>query len=92
MNLKPLKNGLILRRVKANDTSDGGIIIPDKAKKQQYQGRVLEIGKEVEQVKRGDIVIFASFANSEFELACRKFVIIKEDDVLALVKDDKEKE
>ena len=92
-NVKPLGDKVLLRRVDAQEKSKGGIVIPDTAKEKPREGRVVAVGsghttdegKVVPfQVKKGDRVLFSSYAGTEIKLEGHDFVIMGEDDILAI--------
>jgi len=92
--IRPLGQNVLLRRLEAEEKTKGGIILPDTAKEKPREGEVLaigegEIGKDGKrkdfQVKRGDRVIFSSYAGTEVKLAGEEYLIISEDDILGVV-------
>ena len=94
MNFRPLHDRVLVRRVMAEEKTAGGIIIPDTAKEKPRRGKVLSVGegKRLESgelskvsVKKGDEVIFASYAGTEIKLDGEELMIMSEDDVLAVV-------
>jgi chaperonin GroES len=96
MSLKivPLNEKIVVERLEADDKSAGGIILPDTAKEKPKQGKVLAVGegKALEdgtrakfQVKVGDRVLFTSYAGSEVTLDGKEYLIVTEDDLLAVV-------
>ena len=91
--VRPLGDKVLLRRLDAQEKSEGGIVIPDTAKEKPREGRVVAIGsghvtdegKVVPfQVKKGDRVLFSSYAGTEIKLEGQDFVIMGEDDILAI--------
>lgn len=88
--VKPLGNRIVIQRVEAK-TSKGGILLPETAKEKPRQGKVLAVGPgKVDEkgkthpldVKVGDQVLFSSYAGTEYK---DEFLILSEDDILALV-------
>ena len=97
VNLKPLGDRLVVEPVEGEDTTSGGILLPETAKEKPQEGKVVaagpgrvdENGKRVQmEVKVGDRVLYAKYAGTEIKLeGDRKVLILKESDVLALVED-----
>jgi len=94
MNIRPLQDRIIVRRVEEEATTKGGIIIPDSAKEKPLEGTVLAVGngKVLEDgtvravdVKVGDRILFTKYAGSEVKLAGEEHLIIREEDVLGIV-------
>jgi chaperonin GroES len=94
MKLVPLNDKILVERLEAEDKTAGGIILPDTAKEKPKQGKVLALGegKALEngkraafQVKVGDRVLFSSYAGNEVTHEGKEYLIMTEDDVLAIV-------
>ncbi len=94
MKLVPLNDKIVIERLEADEKTAGGIILPDTAKEKPKQGKVvslgdgklLEDGKRAQfQVKVGDKVLFTSYAGNEVTHEGKEFLIMTEDDVLAVV-------
>ena len=94
MKIRPLYDRLLVERVEEETRSKGGILIPDTAKEKPQQGKVIAAGggKVMEDgkvrpllVAAGDRVLFTKYAGSEFELDGEQQLIIREDDVLAIL-------
>ncbi len=92
--IQPLYDRLVVRRVEAEEKTKGGIVLPDKAKEKPKEGQVIAIGsgrllddgrRAEMQVKVKDRVLFSSYAGTEIKLDGEDFLILKEDDVLAVV-------
>ncbi len=95
MKIRPLQDRIIVKRIDEEETSKGGIIIPDTAKEKPQEGKVVAVGKGVIRddgklqkldVKKGDRVLFAKFGGTEVTLDGTEHVIIREDDVLGIMK------
>jgi chaperonin GroES len=93
-NLKPLGDRVVVKPKAKEETTRGGIVLPDTASEKPQQGevvsvgpgRVLDNGKRVElDVKTGDTVLFAKYAGTEFKLDEDDFLILRESDVLAVL-------
>ena len=94
LNLKPLGDRLIIEPTEQEDTTASGIILPETAKEKPQRGTVLaagpgrrdDEGKRVKMdVKEGDTVLYAKYAGTEIKLEDKKYLILKETDVLAIV-------
>ena len=94
MKLKPIRDNIIVERAEAEEKK-GGIIIPDSAKEKPKQGKVIAVGKGKRDddgntvamnVKKGDTVIFASYAGTDVEIDGEPYIIMSESDVLGIVK------
>lgn len=95
INLKPLHDRIIVKRLEAESKTAGGIIIPDSAKEKPIEGKVVAVGegtldsngKRIElTVKDGDIVLFAKWGGTEIKVDGVEYLIMKESDVLAIKK------
>src|SRR5213594_1384274 len=94
MNLRPLHDRIIVQRLEEGEQHIGGIIIPDSAKEKPQQGKVIaagngktkDDGKRVPlDVKAGDRILFGKYAGQEITLDGEQYLIMKEDDVLAVI-------
>ncbi|MDF1580964.1 MAG: co-chaperone GroES [Desulfuromonadales bacterium] len=94
MNIRPLQDRIIVKRLEEETKTAGGIIIPDAAKEKPQMGEVLAAGKgkvtEAGQVlaldvKVGDKVLFSKYAGTEVKLDGKEFLIMREDDILGVV-------
>ncbi len=94
MKIRPLQDRIIVKRIGEEETSKGGIIIPDSAKEKPQEGKVVAVGKGKNRdggvlqkldVKKGDRVLFGKFAGTEVTLEDEEHLIIREDDVLGIV-------
>ncbi len=94
MKIRPLQDRIIVKRIEEEETTAGGIIIPDAAKEKPQEGKVIAVGKGVIRddgklqkldVKKGDRVLFGKFAGTEVTLDGEERLIISEDDVLGIV-------
>ncbi|MTI63428.1 co-chaperone GroES [Methylophaga sp.] len=97
MNLKPLYDRLVVRRLEAETTTKSGIIIPDKASEKPTQGEVVAVGegamtdagvRREMTVKVGDRVLFGQYAGSEVKVDGETLLVMKESDILAIVEHD----
>ena len=94
INLRPLHDRVLVRRIDSEETTKGGIIIPDSAKEKPQEGEVVAVGNgktldngEVRAltVKTGDRVLFAKYAETEVTLKGQKFLLLREDDLLGIL-------
>ncbi|WP_147818717.1 co-chaperone GroES [Salidesulfovibrio onnuriiensis] len=86
MALKPLHDRVIVKRTAEEETTAGGIIIPDSAKEKPQGGEVLAAGPECKSLKAGDAVLFAKYAGTEFNSEGEELLIMREDDILGVFK------
>jgi chaperonin GroES len=96
MKIKPLQDRLVVKRIEEEEKTKGGIIIPDSAKEKPQEGRVVAIGdgKTLESgqkapltVKPGDKILFGKYSGTEIKIDGEEHLILREDDVLAIVQD-----
>ena len=94
MKIRPLQDRILVQRIEEEETTKGGIIIPDSAKEKPQEGRVVAVGngKVLEDgstqpldVKKGDRLLFGKYAGTEVTLEDGDHIIIREDDVLGIV-------
>ena len=94
MNIRPLHDRIIIQRLEEGEQKVGGIIIPDTAKEKPQQGKVIAAGsgKTNDDGKRipldvtaGDTILFGKYSGQEIKLDGKEYLIMKEDDVLAIV-------
>ena len=96
MNIQPLHDRVIVKRVEEEEKTKGGIIIPDTAKEKPQEGLVIAVGsgksegegnKNVPlEVKKGDRVLFSKYAGTEITIEGEEHLIMKEEDIIALIK------
>ncbi len=93
MKIKPLHDRVIVKRVEEEDTTKGGIIIPDTAKEKPAEGLIVAVGsgkitddgtKQALEVKEGDKVLFGKYSGTEIKLDDVDYLILKEDEVLGI--------
>lgn len=89
MNIKPLADRVLIEPTAAEETTLGGIIIPDTSKEKPMKGTVLAVGngtKDEDMVlKEGDVVLFGKYAGTEIEVEGSKYLMMRQSDVLAIV-------
>ncbi len=95
MKFRPLHDRVIVKRVEEEDKTSGGIIIPDAAKEKPQQGKVLAVGKgkilengkvSPLAVKKGNRILFGKYAGQEIKIDGEEHLIMREDDILAIIK------
>ena len=93
MRIEPLGDKVVVKRTEAEETTAGGIVLPDSAREKPQEGRILsvgngkltETGKRSElQVSEGDRVLFSSYAGTEIEIDGSQLLIMSESDILAV--------
>jgi len=94
INVRPVGDRVVVEREESEERTPGGIVLPDTAKDKPARGtvvsvgdgRLLDNGKRVPfQVKPGDRVVFSSYAGDEFKVGERKLVLMREEDILAII-------
>jgi chaperonin GroES len=94
MSMKPLQDRVIVKRVKEEEKTKGGIIIPDTAKEKPVEGKVVAVGpgkvldsgkRAPLEVKKGDRVLFGKYAGTEIKIDGEEHIIMREDDIVAIV-------
>ena len=94
MNIRPLHDRVVVRRMEEERTSSGGIVIPDSATEKPIQGEVIAVGKgklldNGEQrpldVKVGDRVLFGKYSGTEVKLDGKDFLVMREDDIMGVI-------
>jgi chaperonin GroES len=93
MKLKPLSDRVVLRQLEAEETTKSGIVLPGGAKEKPQQAEVVAVGpggivdgKEVKmQVKKGDKVIYSKYSGTEVKLDEVEYIIVKQNDILAII-------
>jgi chaperonin GroES len=94
MKIRPLQDRILVKRIDEEAKTKGGIIIPDTAKEKPQEGKVIAVGKgrvtddgKVQEltVKKGDKVLFSKYSGTDVKLDGEEHMIIREDDVLAIL-------
>ena len=92
--IRPLGEKILVQRVEAEDVTSGGIVLPDSAKEKPKRAKVLSVGdgklldtgkRQPLQVKKGDEVLFTSYAGTEVKIDGEEMLIMDESDVLAIL-------
>ncbi len=94
MKTKPLGEKILVKRFEAEEKTAGGILLPDAAKEKPNEGKIialgdgklLDSGKRAKfQVKKGDKVVFTSYAGTEIDIDGEEYLLMSEDDILAII-------
>jgi chaperonin GroES len=94
MNLKPLGERLIVQPIEQEEMTPSGIVLPETAKEKPMQGKVIAAGPGARKddgsrvamdVSEGDTVLYAKYAGTEVKIENKKYLILKESDILAIV-------
>lgn len=89
MSIRPLADRVLIEPTSAEEVTMGGIIIPDSAKEKPLKGKVLAVGNgtkdEPMQLKAGDTVLYGKYAGTEIEFEGIKYLMMRQNDVLAVI-------
>jgi len=95
MKIRPLGDRILVKRIKEEEKTKGGIIIPDTAKEKPQEGKVVAVGKGKTnekdgkliplEVKAGDKILFGKYSGSEIKLEGEEHLILREDDILGIL-------
>jgi chaperonin GroES len=96
MKIKPLEDRILVKPLEPQEVKKGGIIIPDTAKEKPEEGRVISVGpgkilengqRKTMEVKKDDRVLFSKYAGTEVSIDGEKHLILREDDILAIIEE-----
>ncbi len=96
MKIRPLADRVIVKRLEAESVTAGGIVLPDSAQEKPQRGKVVSVGagKILDdgslgkmQVKKGNSVLFSSYAGSEVKIDGKEYLIMNESDIMAILAD-----
>ncbi|NLD28553.1 MAG: 10 kDa chaperonin 1 [bacterium ADurb.Bin270] len=94
LQIKPLQDRVIVKRLSGEEKTKGGIIIPDTAKEKPQEGEVMAVGngkilengtKQPLDVKVGDKILFSKYSGTEVKIEGEEFMIMREDDILGII-------
>jgi len=94
MNIRPLYDRVVVKRIEDKETMQGGLYIPDSAKEKPQEGEVVAVGqgKRLENgkvvaldVKAGDRILFGKYSGSEIKLDGQEYIIMREDEILGIL-------
>ena len=90
----PLADKVLIQRLEAEEKTAGGIVLPDSAKEKPKRGKIIAVGqgkllddgkRSTMQVKKGDEVLFTSYAGTDITVGTKEMMIMSEDDILAII-------
>ncbi len=96
IKLQPLGDRVVVQREETEEKTPGGIVLPDTAKEKPARGKVISVGNGrllddgtrcPLQVKPGDRILFASYAGETFKIGDEEYLLMREDDILAVIED-----
>jgi chaperonin GroES len=94
MQLRPLHDRVLVRRVEESESTIGSIVIPDSAKEKPQRGEVIAVGsgkllengqRAAIDVKTGDQILFGKYSGSDIKIEGEEYLIVREDEILAIV-------
>jgi chaperonin GroES len=93
MKIRPLGDRILVKRIKEEEKTKGGIIIPDTAKEKPQEGKVVAVGRGkyedgklvAPDVKAGDKILFGKYSGSEIKLDGEEHIVLREDDILGVL-------
>jgi len=94
MKIRPLADKVLVQRLEAESKTAGGIVLPDTAKEKPQRGKVVSVGegklledgtRRKVQVKKGDMVLFTSYAGTEIKIDGKDYLIMDESDIMAKI-------
>jgi chaperonin GroES len=94
MNIRPLHDRVIVKRIEEGKTSPGGIVIPDSATEKPIQGEIMAVGNgkildngEVRalEVKKGDKILFGKYSGTEVKIDGEELLVLREDDIMGVI-------
>ena len=94
MKIKPLSDKVLVQRLEAEKKTAGGIVLPDSAKEKPQKGKVIALGKgkvlddgelRTMSVRKGDTVLFTSYAGTEIKMDEKEYLILDESDIMAVI-------
>ena len=94
MKIRPLHDRVIVKRIEEEETTKGGIIIPDTAKEKPSEGKVVAVGNgklldngnvQPLEVKKGDKILFGKYAGTDIKIEGEEHLIMREDDIIAII-------
>jgi len=94
MKIRPLADRVLVQRVEAESKTAGGIVLPDTAKEKPQRGKIIAVGegktlddggRQKPQVKKGDLVLFTSYAGTDVKIDGKEYMIMNESDIMAII-------
>ena len=96
LTIRPLGDRVLLQRVEAEEKTAGGILLPDTAKEKPKEGKVIAVGdgrvldngeRSKFSVKKGDRILFTSYAGTEVKVGGQEYLIMREEDILGIIEE-----
>lgn len=84
--IQPLAEYVVTQQEEAETKTSSGIYLPEKAAEKPKIAKVVAVGKNVKEVKTGDRIVFGGYSNSEVKVGAEEYLLIKEEDIYAIVK------
>ena len=94
MKIRPLADKVLVQRLEAENKTAGGIVLPDSAKEKPQKGKIVSVGQgkvlddgtlRKMQVKKGDTVLFTSYAGTDIKVDGKEYLIMSESDIMAII-------
>jgi chaperonin GroES len=94
MKIRPLADKVLVQRLEAQTKTTGGIVLPDSAKEKPQRGKIISVGDgkvlddgtvQKLQVKKGNMVLFTSYAGTEVKIDGKEYLIMSESDIMAVI-------
>ena len=94
MKIRPLSDKVLVQRLEAEEKTAGGIVLPDTAKEKPQRGKIISVGqgkllddgsRKKVQVKKGNIVLFTSYAGTDVKIDGKEYLIMDESDIMAVI-------
>ncbi len=94
MKIRPLADKVLVQRLEAETKTAGGIVLPDTAKEKPQKGKIVRVGegkllddgtRQKVQVKKGQMVLFTSYAGTEIKIEGKEYLIMDESDIMAII-------
>jgi chaperonin GroES len=94
MKIRPLADKVLVQRLEAENKTAGGIVLPDAAKEKPQRGKIIRVGegkllddgtRRKMAVKKGDTVLFTSYAGTEVKIESKEYLIMDESDIMAVI-------
>ena len=94
MKIRPLADKVLVKRVEAESKTAGGIVLPEAAKEKPQRGKIINVGPgktfddgsvKKMQIKKGDTVLFTSYAGTEIKIDGKELLIMSESDIIAVI-------
>jgi chaperonin GroES len=85
-SIQPLADRIVAEPQEASERTSAGLYLPSDAKEKPQSAKVVAVGKDVKEIKKGDVILHTSFGGEKVKVDDKEYVIIKEEDVLGIVK------